>query len=416
MSTLRSHDDTWDIATSVGTTAVMVAAARADETDQPDPLIRDPYAKVLVTQAGTGVWEKMLDDSLLAKVESIDPEAAAVFEHMRSYQAVRTHFFDAHFAGAVAAGIRQVVILASGLDSRAYRLDWPAGTTVYEIDQPKVLDYKSATLAAHGATPSADRHEVPIDLRQDWPAALVAAGFDPKAPTAWLAEGLLMYLPADAQDRLFTQITELSAPGSRIAAETAANHADERRQEMRERLERVAAELGIERSVDIQDLIYHDEDRAVVASGSTTMAGGPPAQNSGDEMRRLDRWVEGVPIGRRQGRILAVRDRRTRMSSSSRSDGDTWDIATSVGATAVMVASARAAETAGEQPLIRDEFAQMLIDGPELAELVAKMAATYTADPEPAAVRRTWSTTRPHARTSSMPTSPRRRRRAFVST
>ena len=175
---------------------------------------------------------------------------------MRGYQAVRTHFFDAHFAGAVAAGIRQVVILASGLDSRAYRLDWPAGTTVYEIDQPKVLEYKSATLAAHGATPSADRHEVAIDLRQDWPAALIAAGFDPKAPTAWLAEGLLMYLPAEAQDRLFTQITELSAPGSRVAAETAANHADERRQEMRDRLERVAAKLGIERTVDIQDLIY----------------------------------------------------------------------------------------------------------------------------------------------------------------
>jgi methyltransferase (TIGR00027 family) len=297
MSALRSHDDTWDIATSVGTTAVMVAAARAAETDKPDPLIRDPYAKVLVNQAGTGVWEKMLDGSLLEKVESIDAEAAAVFEHMRSYQAVRTHFFDAHFAGAAAAGIRQVVILASGLDSRAYRLDWPVGTTVFEIDQPKVLEYKSTTLAAHGATPSADRHAVPIDLRQDWPAALIAAAFDPKAPTAWLAEGLLMYLPAEAQDRLFTQITELSAPGSRIAAETAANHADERRQEMRDRLERVAAKLGIERSVDIQDLIYHDDDRADVAEWLNEHGWRATGQNSGDEMRRLNRWVEGVPSG-----------------------------------------------------------------------------------------------------------------------
>jgi methyltransferase (TIGR00027 family) len=297
MSALRSHDDTWDIATSVGATAVMVAAARAAETDEPDPLIRDPYAKVLVNQAGTGVWEKMLDGSLLEKVQSIDAEAAAVFEHMRSYQAVRTHFFDAHFAGAAAAGIRQVVILASGLDSRAYRLDWPAATTVFEIDQPKVLEYKSATLAAHGATPSADRHEVPIDLRQDWPAALIAEGFDPKAPTAWLAEGLLMYLPAEAQDRLFTQITDLSAPGSRIAAETAANHADERRQEMRDRLERVAAKLGIERSVDIQDLIYHDDDRADVAAWLNDHGWRATGQNSGDEMRRLNRWVEGVPLG-----------------------------------------------------------------------------------------------------------------------
>ena len=250
----------------------------------------------MVSEAGTGVWENMLDGSLLDKVEAIDPEAAAVFQHMRSYQAVRTHFFDAHFTGAVAAGIRQVVILASGLDSRAYRLDWPAGTTVYEIDQPKVLAYKSATLAANGATPSADRHEVPIDLRQDWPAALVAAGFDPKAPTAWLAEGLLMYLPADAQDRLFTQITELSAPGSRIAAETAANHADERRQEMRDRLQRVADELGIQRTVDIQDLIYHDDDRAVVVDWLNDHGWRATAQYSDDEMRRLDRWVEGVPM------------------------------------------------------------------------------------------------------------------------
>ena len=297
MSSLRSHDDTWDIATSVGTTAVMVAAARAAETDRPDPLIRDPYAKILVSEAGTGVWEKMLDSSLLDQVALIDAEAAAIFEHMRGYQAVRTHFFDAHFAGAVAVGIRQVVILASGLDSRAYRLDWPAGTAVYEIDQPKVLEYKSATLEAHGATPSADRHEVAIDLRQDWPAALVAAGFDPKAPTAWLAEGLLMYLPADAQDRLFTQISELSAPGSRIAAETAANHADDRRQEMRERLDRVAAKLGIERNVDIHDLIYHDDDRADVATWLNDHGWQATAQNSDDEMRRLDRWVEGVPSG-----------------------------------------------------------------------------------------------------------------------
>ncbi len=147
MSSLRTHDDTWDIATSVGSTAVMVAAARAGETDRDDPLIRDPYAKMLVAGAGTGVWEFMLDDSFVAKVAEADEggaEVAAIFEHMGSYQAVRTHFFDAYFAEAAAAGIRQIVILASGLDSRAYRLDWPAGTTVYEIDQPKVLEYKAA--------------------------------------------------------------------------------------------------------------------------------------------------------------------------------------------------------------------------------------------------------------------------------
>lgn len=225
---MRTHDDTWDIKTSVGATAVMVAAARAVETDRPDPLIRDPYARLLVTNAGAGaIWEAMLDPTLVAKAAAIDAETAAIVAYLRSYQAVRTNFFDTYFASAVAAGIRQVVILASGLDSRAYRLDWPAGTIVYEIDQPKVLSYKSTTLAENGVTPSAGRREVPADLRQDWPAALRDAGFDPTARTAWLAEGLLMYLPAEAQDRLFTQVGAVSVAGSRIAAETAPVHGEE---------------------------------------------------------------------------------------------------------------------------------------------------------------------------------------------
>src|SRR5690242_7217904 len=260
---VRSAGDSWTITELVGATALGVAASRAAETAGPDPLIRDDFARLLVSSAGPA-WARLADPEL----GWLDGDEHGQRSHRCGidYQAVRTHFFDEYFANAVAAGIRQVVILASGLDSRAYRLDWPAGTTVYEIDQPKVLEYKAATLAAHGAAPSADRHEVAIDLRQDWPAALIAEGFDPKAPTAWLAEGLLMYLPADAQDRLFAQITELSATGSRLAAETAANHADERRQEMRERLDRVAEKLGIERNVDIQDLMYRDDARADVAA------------------------------------------------------------------------------------------------------------------------------------------------------
>src|SRR6201996_9100486 len=148
MSSLRTHDDTWDIKSSVGTTAVMVAAARAVETEQPDALIRDPYAKLLVTSSGAGVlWEAMLDPEVAAKIEALDEESAAHLHHMRGYQAVRTNFFDTFFADAVESGIRQVVILASGLDSRAYRLDWPAGTVVYEIDQPQVIEFKTGTLA-----------------------------------------------------------------------------------------------------------------------------------------------------------------------------------------------------------------------------------------------------------------------------
>jgi methyltransferase (TIGR00027 family) len=296
MSSLRTHDDTWDIKTSVGSTAVMVAAARAVETEQPDALIRDPYAKLLVTSANAGVlWEAMLDPAVAAKVEELDAETAAIVRHMRGYQAVRTNFFDNYFADAVSAGIRQVVILASGLDSRAYRLGWPAGTTVYEIDQPQVLDYKSTTLAENGVTPSADRRAVPIDLRQDWPAALRAEGFDPAARTAWLAEGLLMYLPGEAQDRLFTLVGELSPAGSRVAAETAASHADERREQMRQRFQKVAEEIGIEQTIDVGELMYRDENRADVSDWLNEHGWRATAQNSADEMRRLDRWVDDVP-------------------------------------------------------------------------------------------------------------------------
>ena len=297
MSTMRTHDDTWDIKTSVGATAVMVAAARAVETEQPEPLIRDPYAKLLVTNAGAGViWEAMLDPGMADKVAAIDAETGAIIAHMRGYQAVRTKFFDTFFATAVADGIRQVVILASGLDSRAYRLDWPAGTVVYEVDQPLVLDYKATTMSENDVLPAAERRAVPIDLRQDWPTALRAAGFDPAARTAWLAEGLLMYLPAEAQDRLFTQIGELSRAGSRIAAETAASHADDRRQEMRERFQQVAEVLGLEQSIDVGELIYHDDDRANVADWLNQHGWRAQGQNSGDEMRRLGRWIDGVPM------------------------------------------------------------------------------------------------------------------------
>jgi methyltransferase (TIGR00027 family) len=295
MSTLRTDDDTWDIATSVGSTAVLVAAARASETDRPDPLIRDPYARILVEGAGTGMWEHFLDASIADRLTEVDPEAVAMFTHMLNYQAVRTHFFDAFFTEAAAAGIRQIVILASGLDSRAYRLDWPAGTHVYEIDQPLVLDYKAKKLAEHDVQPIAERHEVPVDLRQDWPAALKQQGFDPAQPTAWLAEGLLMYLPADAQDRLFELVTELSAPGSRVSAETMGHHSEERRAQARERFEKFADDLGIERTIDMQNLTYNDPDRAEVTDWLNAHGWLASGERSTDAMRRLDRWVE-VPM------------------------------------------------------------------------------------------------------------------------
>jgi methyltransferase (TIGR00027 family) len=216
----RTDNDTWDLASSVGATATMVAAARAMGTRIDGALISDPYAEPLVRAVGVDVFTRLATGELDPSVFNIDDDTNAGMDRMVDNMAVRTKFFDDFFTDATVAGVRQVVILASGLDSRAYRLQWPAGTVVYEVDQPEVIAFKTRALAEIGAEPTCDRRVVAIDLRFDWPAALKEAGFDPDQPTAWSAEGLLGYLPPDAQDRLLDTMTDLSAPGSWLATES----------------------------------------------------------------------------------------------------------------------------------------------------------------------------------------------------
>jgi methyltransferase (TIGR00027 family) len=213
----RTDDDNWDLASSVGATATFVASGRAMATKDPRGLINDPFAEPLVRAVGLDFFTKMMDGEL--DTSTIDNASPARQQAVIDGMAVRTKYFDDYFIDATNNGVRQAVILASGLDARAYRLPWPAGTVVYELDQPQVVDFKTTTLAGIGAEPLTTRRTIPIDLRQDWPAALKAAGLDLMAPIAWLAEGLLIYLPPDAQDRLFDNITELSVPGSRVATE-----------------------------------------------------------------------------------------------------------------------------------------------------------------------------------------------------
>ncbi|MBJ7341121.1 class I SAM-dependent methyltransferase [Mycolicibacterium sp.] len=210
----RTHDDSWDLATSVGATATAVAASRATASQGPDALLDDPWAEPLVRAVGLDAFVKVVDGELDAEDDPLLNRQA-----LNEQIAVRTRFFDDFFTTASGSGVHQAVILASGLDTRAYRLPWHEGTVVFEIDQPDVIEFKTRTLADLGAEPTATRRTVAIDLREDWPSALKAAGFDPSAPTAWSAEGLLVYLPPEAQDRLFDHITELSAPGSRVATE-----------------------------------------------------------------------------------------------------------------------------------------------------------------------------------------------------
>jgi methyltransferase (TIGR00027 family) len=243
----RTDRDRWDLATSVGATATMVAAQRALSTDE--KLIDDPYAAPLVRAVGIDVYVRLVNGQIPAGGESeFDPQ------RMARGMACRTRFYDRFFLDAAQSGINQVVILASGLDARAYRLPWPAGTVVYEVDMPEVIEFKTSTLSDLGAEPTAERRTVAIDLRDDWAAALQAAGFDRKAPAAWSAEGLLVYLPDEAQDALFDNITALSAPDSRLAFEfvpDTAIFADERWRAHHDRM----SELGFE--IDFNDLVYH---------------------------------------------------------------------------------------------------------------------------------------------------------------
>jgi methyltransferase (TIGR00027 family) len=260
----RTDDDTWDLASSVGATATMVAAARAQATNDPKPLINDPFARPLVEAVGIDLLTRMVRGEVT--LAELDDEQTRGVRRMKDNMAARTKFFDEFFltatgggnsAEATAAGIRQVVILAAGLDARAYRLPWPAGTVVYEIDQPEVIAFKTTTLTGLGAEPIADRRTVAIDLRQDWPAALREAGFDPDRPTAWIAEGLLGYLPPDAQDRLLDNITALSATGSRFATESIAGRDDLDEEAIKERMKAVSArwrEHGFD--LDMTELIY----------------------------------------------------------------------------------------------------------------------------------------------------------------
>ena len=214
---MRTDKDDWDITTSVGATALLVATARALEAQKPDPLAVDPFAEVFCRRVG-GPAADVLDGKLPEHpLNSLDWG-----QHFVNYQGARTRYFDDYFLQAADAGVRQVVILAAGLDSRAYRLAWPDGTTIFELDRPQVLDFKREVLAEQGVKPNADRREVAIDLREDWPQALRDSGFNATERSAWIAEGLLVYLTAAAQQQLFSGIDRLAAPGSYAGVEDAA--------------------------------------------------------------------------------------------------------------------------------------------------------------------------------------------------
>jgi methyltransferase (TIGR00027 family) len=261
----RTDNDTWEITESVGATALGVAAARAAETESDNPLIQDPFARVFLDAAGDGMWNWFATPQLPDEIVEAEPDLPLRMRSMVNYMASRTAFFDEFFLDATKSGVRQAVILAAGLDSRAWRLAWPDGTTVYELDQPKVLDFKSSTLQRCGDRPTANLVSVPVDLRHDWPAALQQAGFDAAAPSVWSVEGLLPFLPAAAQELLFERVQALSIPGSRIAVEAPGPgftdpKVRERQRAQMQRYRALAAKLGLQQDIpDVQELWYFEE-------------------------------------------------------------------------------------------------------------------------------------------------------------
>jgi methyltransferase (TIGR00027 family) len=256
----RTDNDTWDLATSVGATATMVAAGRARASIADRPLIEDPFAQPLVAAVGVDFFTRW-------GAGELDPADVDIPDHpwgmqpMTDLLAVRTRFIDRFVSDAAAAGIRQTVILASGLDARGYRLSWPSDMTVFEIDQPQVIEFKTSALAELGAEPTVDLRAVPIDLRDDWPAALARAGFEAGRPTAWIAEGLLGFLPPDAQDRLLDNITTLSTDGTRLIAEIFWNSTDS------VQVMHTAAQTWYENGLDTQiDDLWYGGERHDVAT------------------------------------------------------------------------------------------------------------------------------------------------------
>jgi methyltransferase (TIGR00027 family) len=259
-------------------------------------LIRDPCAQLFLDAVGDGVPNLYVhEDELSPALAEVDPRLVERMRAMKGYIASRTLFFDEFFLSAAADGVTQAVILAAGLDARAWRLDWPAGTVVYELDQPKVLDFKTSTLESHGITPLAVHVGVPVDLRHDWPAALHDAGFNPALPTAWAAEGLLPYLTAAAQDLLFERIESLSAPGSRVAVEefTSDFYSAEsfaRREQQMQRYRDVAEKLGRSDVADSGNLLY-EEQRTEVVDWLVAHGWQATGVSAPELMARNDRYV-----------------------------------------------------------------------------------------------------------------------------
>jgi methyltransferase (TIGR00027 family) len=303
----------WNPATGDGLATTFGAVVRAVATNR--GLIADPFAEPLVRATGVPYFARAIDDQRYAADDG-DRSITTGLIHM---QAAFGRFLDDFLAASGRSGLRQVVILGSGLDTRPYRLWWPRGTTVYEIDRPEVLDFKAEVLAGLQAKPAVSRREIGADLHQDWLTALYRAGFDAAQPTVWVAEQLLVgYLPPDAQKRLLRDVTGSSAAGSRFATDHMATWTPAR-QAARQAFVDGWRQHGLD--VDVASLTYPGEYRYVpeylAAHGWETV------ERNVVELFALLGWAElwrGRPedVGLVPGYVTAVRVEAPRNASRRR--------------------------------------------------------------------------------------------------
>lgn len=275
-------------------TALLTAALRAAETRRPDRLYTDPYAEAFAGDIGPG---------LLAEIRAVTfpPEGRRTLPSTPDYNAIRTRFFDDYLAAAAAEpGMDQLVIAPAGMDSRAFRLDWPARVRVFEVDRPVVLEAKHQILG--DARPRVDRRAVAADMRHDdWPERLLAAGYDPGRPSTWLLEGLLYYIPEPDAHRILDHVRRLTAPGSRVAADIV-NSAALTLPDMRGLLD-VFAGWGC------PWVFGSDEPEALFARHGVRAAAVQPGEPGAD----FGRWPDPVPprTETRVRRVFFVHGRRT---------------------------------------------------------------------------------------------------------
>ena len=175
----------------ISDTALWAAAFRAQETERPDALFRDPFAARLAGPRGFEI------------LRTLSTEANGVS------WVTRTYLFDQILSREIAKGIDVVVNLGSGLDTRPYRIDLPQKLRWVEVDTSEILTHKEALLREK--RPSCEVERICLDLRDCDATRRLLRKLDKSAQRILvLTEGVLMYLAPEEVARLARELSSLA--------------------------------------------------------------------------------------------------------------------------------------------------------------------------------------------------------------